>query len=260
MHFCYIDESGDTGNSSRFFILSCVYMSETDWQSNYDSFVQFRKQLVHQYSSRFPMKMEFHTKDFLQDKKPFHGLFTPTERRTVLQSFISGMASLKLKTFSVAIDKHRLTHNTSVLDQALTFLIQRIENDLSPQNERYLLISDEGRLGEMVRIARRVRKFNFVPSQYYGQQARNRPIKGLLEDIFAKDSKQSYFLQMCDLMSYISLLNIQRYYVIPSVSWASRVRNVLMDSDIKDIYQTLSPILNTKVSMKNEDGIYFYPS
>ena len=259
MNICYIDESGDTGkNGSRFFILNCIYMHEDNWQPNYNTVVQFRKQLVNKYTSRFPIKMELHTKDFLQDKKPYHGLYTQIERREIILSFFDLIANLNVKTFSIVFDKVRLIKETDIMDQSLTYLIQRIENDLN--GERYIIITDEGRLPAMIKTARRIRKINFVPSQFNNSSARNLPIKGLLEDIFAKNSKDSYFLQLCDLMSYLTLLNVQLNYTSPGIPWANRVNNILFPNDIQLIYTNLIRIINAKISKKNDQGIYIYPS
>lgn len=74
MYIAYFDESGDDGYpdySSPLFVLSCVYMHHSKWKENHDKVLEFKRKLKEDYD--FPVKTEFHTKQFIQDKDPYHG-------------------------------------------------------------------------------------------------------------------------------------------------------------------------------------------
>lgn len=74
MYIAYFDESGDDGYpdySSPLFVLSSVYMHHSKWKENHDKVLEFKRKLKEYYD--FPVKTEFHTKQFIQDKDPYHG-------------------------------------------------------------------------------------------------------------------------------------------------------------------------------------------
>jgi hypothetical protein len=55
--------------------------------------------------------------------------------------------------------------NFDVLDKALSYSINRIEKDLSIcQKNRFLIITDEGRVAKMRTTTRRMQKVNYIPS------------------------------------------------------------------------------------------------
>lgn len=75
------------------------------------------------------------------------------------------------------------------------------ERDLrrSPQN-RFLVITDEGRVARMRTTTRRMQKVNFAPSQL-GDTPLRRGIRQMIADPLPKDSKESCFIQLADLMA-----------------------------------------------------------
>lgn len=56
----------------------------------------------------------------------------------------------------------------------------------------------------MRRTARAIRAYNPIHSQF-GEYV-NKPIRYLIEDIMEKDSRESYFIQICDFVSYFAHL------------------------------------------------------
>ncbi len=95
-----------------------------------------------------------------------------------------------------------------VLDWAMKMSIQRIENDLDPGRNptaRFLMITDDGRVSKMRATARRMQRVNFIPSKF-GPNAYRRDIKSLIEDPLPKDSRDSYFIQLSDLVAFVVYL------------------------------------------------------
>lgn len=70
-------------------------MHHIDWKENYESVIEFRRSL--KYNFNFPIKQEFHCRQFLMDKNPYHGKYTPEERRRIYGLHINFISSLKLK-------------------------------------------------------------------------------------------------------------------------------------------------------------------
>ena len=171
-YIAYFDETGDDGittASSDVFVLSSIYMSSEAWQKNYDLFKTFRKEIKEQYGMHITEEM--HTMHFLRDK----GLYRPhawtlEQRREILTQFTINISKLDMKVINVVIDKNYIhTEDYDVLENALTYNIQRIENDSAGQ-WKYLIISDEGRIAPMRKTARKIRTFNPVISHFGGDR------------------------------------------------------------------------------------------
>ena len=168
------------------------------------------------------------------------------------------IAALDAKIINVIIDKtHFKDQNYHVLENALKYNIQRIEND-SRGEWNYLIITDEGRLAPMRRTARAIRAYNPIQSKYSNDYS-NQPITGLIEDILEKDSKESYFIQACDFVSYIIHLYYKSYY--KNQPFPNRVGKIVDPDFVSRAMATLKcgGILNLKANSSNPYGIVIYP-
>lgn len=256
----YFDETGDDGilkTSSDIFVLTSLYMSTASWQSNFDAMRQCRKNLKTTYG--FHVSDEMHTRNFLTDKGEYRQYgWTLDQRRNILIDYTKAVAALDAKVINVIIDKKRVQHPDTydVLKKALTYNIQRIENDSHGQ-WNYLIITDPGRLAPMRKTAREIRAFNPIPSQY-GTEARNMPVQNLIEDVMEKDSKESYFVQTCDFISYF----VHLYYKIYEQNGAmpNRAARVIDNAFVRRVMATLKKdgLLNLKAST-HPFGFVIYP-
>lgn len=262
MYLAYFDESGDDGyplTSSPIFVLTTVYMNNRSWKENYQKMYNFRKELKAKYN--FPIKQEFHARDFIQDKNPYHGLYSATTRSQIIKDYFDFLNKLDIKIINVAINKDKVTvGNYNVLENALKFAIQRIENDMkySLLKKNFIIITDEGRVNKMTRISRSIQKINFIPSNFSSSSYRDE-IKYLIEDPLPKNSQNSYFIQICDLISYISNLYVQRKYCVPIKTWSRRVLDVLSYGDEETLLTSIKSVLNLKASKSDPHGLVCYP-
>lgn len=122
--------------------------------------------------------------------------------------------------------------------------------------EKYMVITDEGRSGKMRYTARRLQKINYIPSHFNNFSYRQE-IKGLIEDPLTKKSDQSYFIQICDMISFIFYqytLLAQQIGTPPSRISANFTENLLTTWMDK-----LLPIINIKASPNSPYGIVLYP-
>ena len=166
------------------------------------------------------------------------------------------IASLNIKMINVIIDKsHITTSNYNILENALTYNIQRIEND-SNGSWNYLIFTDKGRIGPMRKTARAIRAYNPIQSQFGGYI--NKPIRYLIEDIIEKDSRESYFIQICDFVSYFVHLYYKAYFKQEPLP--NRVAALIDPGFVASVMATLNTngILNTKAS-HNKHGLVIYP-
>ena len=259
-YIAYFDETGDDGvttASSEFFVLTSLYMSAERWQSNFDHIRDCRKKLKDQFG--FHISEEFHTKHLLSDKDPYRKYgWSPEQRKKIVKEMVKGISSIDAQVINVIIDKTRFRdQNYHVLENALKYNIQRIEND-SHGEWNYLIITDQGRIAPMRNTARAIRAFNPIQSKY-SYEYTNQPINSLIEDILEKDSKESYFIQACDLISYI----VHLYYKINYKKQAlpNRVGRTIDEKFVRSAMATMKrgKILNLKANNSNRYGLVIYP-
>lgn len=242
------------------FVLSCVYMHHSKWKENHEKASEFKRKLKEDYN--FPVKVEFHTKQFIQDKDPYHARFTPQIRKEILSLYFKLISVLDLRIINVVIDKRNvLTSDYNVLENALTYSIQRIENDMnrSSAKSKFMIITDEGRVSKMTSVSRKIQKINYIPSKY-NQNTYRREISNLIEDPLPKSSDQSYFIQFADCLAYIVNLYALKNLAKNPSEWPKRVRRVLDYGDEVDLLETVKNNLNLKASAKNEYGVVYYPT
>jgi hypothetical protein len=199
-----------------------------------------------------------HTKHFLTDKMPYRNYkWTDDQKRTIIRNFTKMISSLDISIVNVIIDKCNITKSDyAILENALKYNIQRIENT-SKDEWNYLIITDEGRIAPMRTTARAIRAYNPIPSKFTGSF--NKPIKNLIEDILEKDSKESYFIQLCDFVSYFVHLYYKTRYQKESLP--SRVGRLIDNDFVGSVMATLSSkgVLNEKASTRKY-GLVIYPT
>lgn len=254
----YCDETGDDGlntSSSDAFILTSIYMPSSEWKNNYDIIKEFRKELKRDYG--FHSSQEMHTKHFLTDKDPYRDYcWSKDQRIEILKKYTLMISSLNISVINVIIDKTKIdTPDYPILENALTYNIQRIEND-SNGSWNFLLITDQGRIAPMRKTARAIRAYNPIHSQFGGYI--NKPIKNMIEDVLDKDSKESHFIQICDFISYFTHL----YYSVKykKKKLPNRVGKLIDNEFVGSVMATFSKngILNEKASHEKY-GFVIYP-
>lgn len=261
MFIAYYDESGDDGYpnySSPIFVLTCLYIHHAEWKEAYEEIYNLRKFFKESFG--LPIKMEFHAKYFLLNKNPYRKLNIPDGTRIFLINELCSLISvLNLKIVNVVINKTviKMPHY-DILDTALTYSIQRIENDLSQIDpaRRFMIITDEGRVAKMRKTTRKIQKINYIPSKFNPRPYRKN-IKLLIEDPLPKESKESYFIQICDLVAYIVYL----YYItnLGISNLPSRLPSQVGVKKIKEWMDTLKSSFNLKAAEGDPYGIVCYP-
>lgn len=262
MYIVYMDESGDDGfpdYSSPLFIMTSLYMHNQNWKSNFEKIYEFRKKLKQDY--RLPVKMEMHTAAFLTDKNPYRELcLSFTERREIIFLFFDLLSIMDIKIVNVVMNKTNITYpQYDILDKTLSYNIQRIENDLKNNDPscKFMIITDEGRVGMMTNTTRKIQKVNYIPSKYNPEPYRAE-IQKMIEDPLPKASSESYFIQLADMVSYIVNLYAKRHF-LPDANWPNRILNVLKYGDELELLNIAKPVLNLQASTANEYGIAHYP-
>ena len=255
----YFDETGDDGNntkSSDTFVLTGIYMPSSSWHDNYEKIKQERSFLYKKYG--FHIRREMHTKYLITDKGEFRSYnWLPKQRKDIITYFAGAIASMNLSIINVIIDKGLIrSPDYPILENALKYNIQRIENALK-DDYNYIIITDAGRVAPMRKTARAMQAYNPIKSKYSG--TRNLPVKYLIEDILEKDSRESYFIQICDFVSYFVYL----YYktVHKNQELPNRVGQLIDKEYVLKLMNYLNDNgrFNLKAS-QNEYGLVIYPT
>jgi len=262
VRIAYYDEAGDDGfprYSSPLFALSAVYMHYLQWHPNFERVREFRRALKRDFG--LPVKMEMHTKYFVLGKNPYRliGLSEP-DRIQVMDLFADLIGSLELKIINVVVVKPRLPPNTAgVLDTALKFSVQRIENHLDPTRNpqaRFMVITDPGRVGAMRRTTRRIQRINYIPSRYEAGPYR-REITALIEDPIQKDSTESYFIQLADFVSFV--IYLYAHFETGVGKTHGRMPMGIDQTKVLRWMDQMRPSLNTRAAGDDEYGVKIYP-
>lgn len=262
MWLAYYDESGDDGYpsySSPLFTLSALYLHYMDWKSNYKSIRDARQEMKARFG--LPITWEIHTKYLLLNKQPYKSLaLSDAERVEIVDGCCRLIAGLSARAVNLCIVKPRAKSPTyKVLRTAVTYSVQRIENDLKPWDNpenQFMIITDSGRVGKMRKTTRRVQVFNPIPSKYTESSYR-REIQALIEDPLPKDSKESYFIQLSDVLAYIVYL-----YALSQTSVASfpnRIPATVDQDKVMEWMDALTPSLNLDASGRDRYGVVFHP-
>lgn len=261
MYLAYYDETGDDGfpeYSSPLFVLTSLYIHYQDWKDGYDAIVKFRRQLHKDFG--LPVKTELHTKKFILDKNPYNKFkLSIDDRLLIMDLFCDLIAGLPFKIVNVVIHKKKIEiAKYDVLDKAFTYSIQRIENDLSKNNppKKFIIITDNGRVGKMRYTARKIQNINFIPSKFNPTPYRQE-IKHLIEDPLPKDSKESYFIQMTDLVSYI--IYVYKMETLKCGKHHNRMPKEINITKMTEWLEKLKGSLNLNAAPLDPYGIVCYP-
>jgi hypothetical protein len=262
LKICYYDESGDDGfpnYSSPLFALSVIYLDHLNWKDIHEQIVEIRRELKRDFD--FPIKMELHTKQFLLDKSPYRERpISEPDRIKIINRLCSFIGNLDVRIINVLINKTIIKHQGyDVLNKALTYSVQRIENDIDPKNNpdvKFLIITDEGRVGKMRKTTRAIQRINYIPSQYSSSPIRQE-IQALIEDPLPKDSKESYFIQLADLVAYLIYL-----YGLVHLSigkFPNRMTSYVSEDILFGWLEMLKPSFKLAAAPANEFGVMIHP-
>ncbi|MFY9442012.1 MAG: DUF3800 domain-containing protein [Tepidanaerobacter sp.] len=182
-------------------------------------------------------------------------------------TFSALFSNLDLKIINVVINKQNIIKNDyKILENALIYNVQRIENDLNEYckncdmkkiclGRNFFIITDEGRVGKMRKVTRKIQRINYIPSKYSGSYRKE--IEKLIEDPMPKNSNESYFVQIADTIAYIIYLYSLKKF--NNSEWPKRVRNKITFDDVIDLLNIIKSRINLKANPNNEYGIVHYP-
>jgi hypothetical protein len=226
MHFAYVDESGDSGAAgSQTYALGCVLIESNIWPDRFDRMIDFRRHLRSLYG--LPVRAEIKANHLIRNGGAFRPLaLSESARYSLYRQCMRLQSKLDFKTFAIVVNKANAAANypgRSVDDLAWERLLQRLERFATYGNDVVLVVHDEGNSNAIRKMARKSRRAGSAGS-IGGGGTLLRPFTRLLDDPVSRDSKQSYFLQLADLVAYAAFRKhypppIRPVQIVPQLMW-----------------------------------------
>ena len=256
MYLIYSDESGDSGRSSGgtpFFVISGVIIHERLWNDLFDQILSLRRSLKTQY--RIPQRVELHAVDIVNGHGEFHhsryGL-SPTDRFSIYRDSLHFLSQLSdIRVLDVFIKKSPVkSASIDIFEQGWLLFLQRFHNfldkggHLQNTSDYGLVFTDHTQDDRLRRILRRMRAYNYIPSQFPGQPPIQILTRKVLDDPIPRSSKHSYFVQIADLIAY-------------SLARRDFPRSKLKRFQFETYFDIIDPILLKDASQSDPQGIVY---
>lgn len=199
MHFVYIDDSTERPRH----IFSAIAIPTDRWNEVFAALKAWRTELRDQ--DGIPLRYELHARKFISGRGTAGalGVITRHRRARIFDSAFSFGASMEpfgVRSMNVCLGNDRQ-------DWAFERLLNRINRTMEAWGSHAHLICDEGKEDFYVKMVRRMRVHNLIPSNKgvwidTGRQVKNIPLNRIIEDPQFKSSARSYFIQLADFYAY----------------------------------------------------------
>lgn len=169
------------------------------------------------------LRAEVKATDLARGSGPWHGLGVGDEaRHRIYRSFMRLQSKTgRVKTFAVMTDKRTgYVTASEVVEATWRRTFERIERFATNSGETVMLVADASGAAPTIRkLARRMRRHNFVGSML-GTPALERPLANvLIDDPYQKKSHESYFIQLADLNAYAAYRRVIATPDFPRMMW-----------------------------------------
>ncbi len=215
----YVDESGDPGlprptlpinrQPSQHYILTGVVIAATDWRNYLNKIISIRRYLKNKYG--LLNRIELHgTKLINPHHDPDYSAIGSKRIRVALYADVFRLLVAHLPSaiiININLDKNNPSYSSSlttgdIQNIAWDRLIQRYNTYLqrSCAGDLGLIFADQTNEIKVRGLLRKMRFFNPVPSHFGGSYSAT--VDYIVEDPVMRDSKQSYFIQIADLVCH----------------------------------------------------------
>lgn len=221
MFIAYVDETGDTGSltksgASQCYALGCVLVNLDAWPDAFDGIIEFRRRVRGTFG--LPMRAEVKANYLIRSSGPLRKIgLPPAQRNVIYRAHLRTLNDLGARAFAVVVDKRRENRSPSdTFHVAWEALLNRLERTSTYESSPFMIIHDEGENDAVRRVGRKARR-HLTAGRRYGGGSFTLPAKALIDDPVPRTSKNSYFIQMADLVAYAGW----RAYMPPSTSVAA---------------------------------------
>jgi hypothetical protein len=229
MYLAYVDESGDDGTkrgSSTSYALGCVMIDGADWARTFDQMIAFRRFVRDRFG--IPVRAELKANHLLRNGGVLRSRsLSEMARFKLYRSLMRIQPKLEMTTFAVVIDKRAAVKKFATArptsDVAWEYLLQRLERRAHKERTEILVVHDEGDALTIRKRGRKARRAGTAGSST-GIGVLNVPFTRLLDDPVARNSQQSYFIQLADLNAYAAFRRLypppaRPAQIVPQTMW-----------------------------------------
>ncbi len=195
MHIVYVDESSD--QSVGVTIITALVLHESQWAVSLERLREFRRALKR--SDGIYVQKELHAWKLVSGRGAIApGIVTKFRRSEIFREHVRLTVELPdARLFNALFPNNEV-------ERAMERLLNRINTCVGGQQSHFVLVCDQGKEQIYTRLARRMRVYNPIPSQFgawddAGTATKSIPLNRMIEDPFFKDSAQSYFIQLVDM-------------------------------------------------------------
>ncbi len=245
MFILYVDESGDPGvgkHCSPHYILSGLIVHQNDWDKFLGRLKTFRKSLKAKYGLN--QRTEIHAAELIRiNKQEEYRKLHKTARITILKEYATEIPRIfdTGRIINICMNKQDYTETGEIQKAAWQRMIQRFDTFLKKNsNEKGIIISDDTDSLMLMKLHRKMRVYNPIPSHFSGSY--NAPTDNIVEDIFMRSSHHSYFIQTVDVVTH---LLYRREFP----------KGSLRKYNLENLFLKLEPVLLKEASKHDEYGI-----
>lgn len=221
MQFVYVDESGDLGqDGSPCYTLGVLLVDPDDWYDLLEEMIDLRRQLRQSFGIR--SRAELKAYYLVRAQGPIEGLgLSRSQRKYIWQQHFDVLARSNARVFAVVVDKAAYPNADIAQIRSLAWqtVFQRLEraNDKGNPVGPMKIINDDGDQLAIRKLARAARR-HLTAGQAFGTGTIKLTSRWLVEDPSPRNSADSYFIQLADLIAYAAWRGYQ-----PGGSAISRV-------------------------------------
>ena len=250
MFLMYVDESGDPGayqgkeRNSRHYILSGIIVPIKEWQQTLDRFKSYRSNLKKNYGLN--LREEIHASELIRiSKVAAYRSIHKTQRLEILRETCLQIPQIFSSSKILNICLHKPDFKDDVNLQALGWsrIIQRYHTFMKKYSGdvKGIIVADGEEQAIVRKQLRKMRVYNPIPSKF-GSGTFQDLTDTIIEDVFSRDSKHSYFIQAADVVAHC--LYRKEY-----------PKGSLKKYNVDKYFDLLEPILLKKAASKDPLGI-----
>ena len=183
------------GEKTRAF--SAVAVPAENWKKVFASIKEYRRGLKDKH--KIFVTVEWHASEFVGGRGRIAPVVIPKGLRCAIFRDVLCMVATRpgVRMFNAMAPR---MHERLIFER----LIMRINNTMKTWKSNALIVHDEGK--DYTPMVRRMGVYNPIQSKYGawddGNLYKDIPVERILEDIFFRDSADSYFIQLADFCAY----------------------------------------------------------
>ncbi|MGK7652403.1 DUF3800 domain-containing protein [Roseovarius sp. B08] len=223
------------------------------WESSFASVIKWRQYLRDKHG--IPVAKELKGRKLAKGQNRYKNGNLPLYGPPAIRAYKDALDQLAFlpdqSIFSICATRGFHLYGYYKLEACLNAAFQRIETQNKRSGQKSLLMFDEGH-GEYRTLFRKACRYLPTGSRMGGwsdgTSTANKPLSTSIEDVNFKDSRQSHFIQIADLIAYATLLKVKS----ERSDLTEKEKRLHLGSLHDAIPRNL---LNTKVHTGGTDGI-----